>query len=154
MAMRVLAAMLRVLADLLADLGCGQPFRHVGIVAAGKDGGAPGMIRTCDLCLRRAALYPLSYGRLGNQCSRAEQPFFPPKGPRGRWTTSSGPSSSRAATSASSRRSPRSLPGVPLYLTEGDVDGLIAPAEAVDAIEECFLRLARGAIENMPRRRL
>jgi hypothetical protein len=21
------------------------------------------MIRTCDLCLRRAALYPLSYGR-------------------------------------------------------------------------------------------
>src|SRR5205085_1636603 len=26
---------------------------------------APGMIRTCDLCLRRAALYPLSYGRSG-----------------------------------------------------------------------------------------
>ena len=26
---------------------------------------APGMIRTCDLCLRRAALYPLSYGRFG-----------------------------------------------------------------------------------------
>src|SRR5258708_27275670 len=26
---------------------------------------APGMIRTCDLCLRRAALYPLSYGRRG-----------------------------------------------------------------------------------------
>ena len=25
--------------------------------------GAPGKIRTCDLCLRRAALYPLSYGR-------------------------------------------------------------------------------------------
>ena len=24
---------------------------------------APGKIRTCDLCLRRAALYPLSYGR-------------------------------------------------------------------------------------------
>ena len=24
---------------------------------------APGMIRTCDLSLRRAALYPLSYGR-------------------------------------------------------------------------------------------
>ena len=24
---------------------------------------APGTIRTCDLCLRRAALYPLSYGR-------------------------------------------------------------------------------------------
>jgi len=43
---------------------------------------------------------------------------------------------------------------VPLYLTERDVDGLIAPGEAVDAIEECFRRLARGAIENMPRRRL
>ena len=27
---------------------------------------APGTIRTCDLCLRRAALYPLSYGR-GNR---------------------------------------------------------------------------------------
>jgi hypothetical protein len=32
---------------------------------------APGMIRTCDLCLRRAALYPLSYGRSRTQqCSR------------------------------------------------------------------------------------
>ena len=30
---------------------------------AGSSGDAPGMIRTCDLCLRRAALYPLSYGR-------------------------------------------------------------------------------------------
>jgi hypothetical protein len=26
---------------------------------------APGKIRTCGLCLRRAALYPLSYGRAG-----------------------------------------------------------------------------------------
>jgi alanine dehydrogenase len=43
---------------------------------------------------------------------------------------------------------------MPLYLTEEDVDGLIAPEEAVDAIEECFRRLARGAIENLPRRRL
>ena len=30
---------------------------------AGLSRGAPGKIRTCDLCLRRAALYPLSYGR-------------------------------------------------------------------------------------------
>ncbi len=30
---------------------------------AGLSLGAPGKIRTCDLCLRRAALYPLSYGR-------------------------------------------------------------------------------------------
>ena len=43
---------------------------------------------------------------------------------------------------------------MPLYLTEGDVDGLLTPAEAVDTVEECFRRLARGAIENMPRRRL
>jgi hypothetical protein len=28
------------------------------------------MIRTCDLCLRRAALYPLSYGRAEFKCSR------------------------------------------------------------------------------------
>ena len=36
---------------------------------------APGKIRTCDLCLRRAALYPLSYGRRGRgQCSRAGRP--------------------------------------------------------------------------------
>jgi hypothetical protein len=28
---------------------------------------APGTIRTCDLCLRRAALYPLSYGRVGRE---------------------------------------------------------------------------------------
>jgi SAM-dependent methyltransferase len=31
---------------------------------------APGTIRTCDLCLRRAALYPLSYGRGEGKCSR------------------------------------------------------------------------------------
>jgi ornithine cyclodeaminase/alanine dehydrogenase-like protein (mu-crystallin family) len=43
---------------------------------------------------------------------------------------------------------------VPLYLSEGDVDGLLTPLEAVDAIEACFRRLAAGAIENMPRRRL
>ena len=32
-------------------------------------GSAPGKIRTCDLCLRRAALYPLSYGRGEGECS-------------------------------------------------------------------------------------
>src|SRR6202790_4183784 len=29
---------------------------------------APGKIRTCDLSLRRRALYPLSYGRGGDRC--------------------------------------------------------------------------------------
>src|SRR5207344_63661 len=32
-------------------------------------GNAPGKIRTCGLCLRRAALYPLSYGRGTTQSS-------------------------------------------------------------------------------------
>jgi hypothetical protein len=31
------------------------------------------MIRTCDLCLRRAALYPLSYGRRATQSSGASK---------------------------------------------------------------------------------
>jgi hypothetical protein len=39
----------------------------------GRPHDAPGMIRTCDLCLRRAALYPLSYGRRGTQCSGVRQ---------------------------------------------------------------------------------
>src|SRR3954452_20950862 len=34
-------------------------------MAARRGPDAPGRIRTCDFCLRRAALYPLSYGRLG-----------------------------------------------------------------------------------------
>lgn len=32
------------------------------------------MIRTCDLCLRRAALYPLSYGRPGDKSSEGFSP--------------------------------------------------------------------------------
>jgi alanine dehydrogenase len=43
---------------------------------------------------------------------------------------------------------------VPLYLTEDDVAQLLGPADAVDAIEECFRRMARGAVEIAPRRRL
>src|SRR4029450_9527481 len=38
---------------------------------------APGMIRTCDLCLRRAALYPLSYGRGEGKCSRGGEYKLP-----------------------------------------------------------------------------
>jgi alanine dehydrogenase len=40
---------------------------------------------------------------------------------------------------------------VPLYLTEADVERLLAPADAIAAIEGCFDRLARGEIENRPR---
>jgi alanine dehydrogenase len=43
---------------------------------------------------------------------------------------------------------------VPLYLREADVDHLLSPADAVEAVEACFARLARGAVENRPRFRL
>ena len=43
---------------------------------------------------------------------------------------------------------------MPLYLTEADVAGLITAGEAVPVVEACFLRLAGGAVENVPRRRL
>ena len=43
---------------------------------------------------------------------------------------------------------------VTLYLTEEQVGELLAPADAVAAIEACFQRLARGAVENRPRYRL
>ncbi|MDX6492031.1 MAG: hypothetical protein QOD43_2276, partial [Gaiellaceae bacterium] len=38
-----------------------------------------------------------------------------------------------------------------LHLTEDDVAALLTPAEAVDAIEACFRRMAAGAVENRPR---
>jgi ornithine cyclodeaminase/alanine dehydrogenase-like protein (mu-crystallin family) len=43
---------------------------------------------------------------------------------------------------------------VTLYLTEEQVAELLTPADAVDAIERCFERMARGAVENRPRYRL
>jgi alanine dehydrogenase len=43
---------------------------------------------------------------------------------------------------------------VPLYLTEQDVEALLAPADAVEAVEACFRRIAAGEVENAPRRRL
>jgi len=44
--------------------------------------------------------------------------------------------------------------GMPLYLTEQDVAGLVTPATAVEAIEACFRRMAVGSVENRPRYRL
>lgn len=41
-----------------------------------------------------------------------------------------------------------------MYLTEADVETLLSPRDAVDAIEACFRRLAGGQVENAPRRRL
>jgi alanine dehydrogenase len=43
---------------------------------------------------------------------------------------------------------------VPLYLTEDEVGELLSPREALDAIEACFIRLARGAVDNRPRTRI
>jgi ornithine cyclodeaminase/alanine dehydrogenase-like protein (mu-crystallin family) len=43
---------------------------------------------------------------------------------------------------------------VTLFLSESDVEGLLSPEDAVDAVEASFRRLAAGAVENAPRRRL
>ena len=43
---------------------------------------------------------------------------------------------------------------MPLYLTEQDVAELLSPADAVEAIEACFRRMASGSVENRPRYRL
>ena len=43
--------------------------------------------------------------------------------------------------------------GVPLYLTETEVAELLAPADALEAVEASFRRLAAGEIENVPARR-
>ena len=41
-----------------------------------------------------------------------------------------------------------------MYLTEQDVADLLAPGEAVEAIEACFIRMAAGSVENRPRYRI
>jgi alanine dehydrogenase len=43
---------------------------------------------------------------------------------------------------------------VSLYLSEADVASLFDPADAVSVIEDCFRRLASGAVLNEPRKRL
>jgi ornithine cyclodeaminase/alanine dehydrogenase-like protein (mu-crystallin family) len=42
---------------------------------------------------------------------------------------------------------------MPLYLTEADVESLLTPADALAAIEACFERMAREAVDNRPRYR-
>ena len=39
-------------------------------------------------------------------------------------------------------------------LRESDVEALLSPEDAVEAVEECFARIARGSVENQPRARL
>ena len=43
---------------------------------------------------------------------------------------------------------------LPLFFSEDDVQELLTPADAVDAIEACFHRMATGAVHIAPRRRL
>ena len=43
---------------------------------------------------------------------------------------------------------------MPLYLTESDVAQLLTPADAVEAVEGSFRRMAEGEVDNAPRRRL
>jgi alanine dehydrogenase len=43
---------------------------------------------------------------------------------------------------------------VPLYLTEAEVAELMTPADALEAVEGSFRRLAAGEVENVPRRRM
>jgi ornithine cyclodeaminase/alanine dehydrogenase-like protein (mu-crystallin family) len=43
---------------------------------------------------------------------------------------------------------------VPLYLAEQDIDSLLTPGDALEAVEGSFRRIADGVVENVPRRRL
>src|SRR4051812_50198753 len=43
---------------------------------------------------------------------------------------------------------------VPLYLSERDVQALVTPAVAIEAVEACFDRLARGVVADRPRQRV
>ena len=43
---------------------------------------------------------------------------------------------------------------MPLFLREADVEELLSPADAVEVVDACFGRMARGAVELEPRRRL
>jgi len=43
---------------------------------------------------------------------------------------------------------------VTLYLSEQDIDRLLTPEDALEAVEGSFRRIAEGVVENVPRRRL
>jgi len=43
---------------------------------------------------------------------------------------------------------------VPLYLTEQEVGELLTPADALEAVEGSFRRLAAGVVDNVPRKRV
>ena len=41
-----------------------------------------------------------------------------------------------------------------LYLTEADVEALLGPEDALEAVEACFGRMAAGVVDNRPRYRV
>ena len=43
---------------------------------------------------------------------------------------------------------------MPIYLRESDVESLVTPADAVEAVEGSFRRMGQGEVEIVPRRRL
>ncbi|MDQ2984227.1 MAG: ornithine cyclodeaminase family protein [Actinomycetota bacterium] len=43
---------------------------------------------------------------------------------------------------------------MPLYLTEAEVESLLQPADAIEAVEGCFQRIAAGTVQNQPRIRM
>ena len=43
---------------------------------------------------------------------------------------------------------------MPLYLREHEVEQLLSPEDAVEVVEACFDRMARGVVENRPRFRI
>ena len=43
---------------------------------------------------------------------------------------------------------------MPLYIRESEVAELLSPADAVEAVEGCFTRMAAGRVELRPRFRL
>ncbi|MFL5946725.1 MAG: ornithine cyclodeaminase family protein [Gaiellaceae bacterium] len=46
------------------------------------------------------------------------------------------------------------MSGLPLFLSEADVQQLLAPGDAVEAVEQSFARMAHGGVDIAPRRRL
>src|SRR4051794_22184822 len=51
-------------------------------------------------------------------------------------------------------RGRRLRPALTLYLSESDVESLLSPADAVEAVEGSLLRMGQGSVELAPRRRL
>jgi alanine dehydrogenase len=61
---------------------------------------------------------------------------------------------SQPASEDVSSTPPRLSRPVPLFLREADVEELLSPADAVEVVDACFGRMARGSVELEPRHRI